>query len=345
MKNIFLLALSFFILTSASQKENFNSIFDNYYNEAKGRGNGVCVIILKGSDTLFSRSQGDIQATTVIPIASASKWLSATVIMALVDDGKLSLDDSIGKFLPNLSAEKRGLTFRHCFSHSSGMPGKNFMAKGLNNRNISMDDCVKDIDANFHPEHKQGEAFEYGGLSMQLAGHAAEIAGGMLFSDLLKKYVTDPLDMKNTSFNPASSATTNPMIAGGIKSCANDYLHFLQMLLNKGMYNGKRILSEKSLNEMLKNEIPENALIIKSPFDNSNNATLKNEKARYGIGNWCEIYDPATGIPDLSSSPGLFGFTPWYDEKHGIIGVISVLSSYQKGGGLYVAMREEADKE
>lgn len=345
MKKIFLVAFPFLLLVSATRPETFNSLFDHYYNEAKGSGNGLCVMILKGNDTLFSRSQGKIFPSKIIPIASATKWLSATVIMALVDQGKLSLDDSLGKYLPNLSAEKKVLTIRHCFSHTAGLPGASFMAKGLNNRKVSMQQCVELIDANYHLEHKQGEAFEYGGLGMQLVGRCAEVASGMTFSDLLKKYVTDPLEMPNTAFKQPSSTTSNPLIAGGAESCANDYLHFLQMLANKGMYHNKRILSEKSWNEMLKNQVPENATVINSPFDKSTNETLKNENARYGIGNWCEIYNHQTGIPELSSCPGLFGFTPWYDEKHGVIGVISVVSSYQKAGGLYVGLREAAAEE
>src|SRR6202008_1923882 len=65
---------------------------------------------------------GDYSLESRQPIASCSKWLSAALVMSFVDEGRLSLSDTVGRFLPVLSEHgKGGITVRECLSHLTGI--------------------------------------------------------------------------------------------------------------------------------------------------------------------------------------------------------------------------------
>jgi D-alanyl-D-alanine carboxypeptidase len=92
---------------------------------------GVSVAIVRGGrDTLVLRGYGvadvenDVPATpeTVYPIASVTKQFTAAAVMLLVQEKRLSLDDPIGRHLPELPAEWRGVRIRQLLNHTSGVP-------------------------------------------------------------------------------------------------------------------------------------------------------------------------------------------------------------------------------
>src|SRR5690606_19508230 len=93
--------------------------------------------------------------------------------------------------------------------------------------------------------------FSYGGLSMQVAGAAAEVATGEDYIDLFAERLTTPLGMTNTRFVLASDS--NPRVAGGVESTASDFSRFMDMLANDGVdrFTGTRILSSAAVKEML----------------------------------------------------------------------------------------------
>jgi len=106
----------------------------------------------------------------------------------------------------------------------------------------------------------------------------------------------------------------NPAIAGGARSTANEYTNFLIMLVNRGTFNGKRVLSEKAVLEMEKNQSG-NVVIGHSPYPNKPPFNpYKNDVIRYGIGCWRDVVNP-TDQADEVSSPGLFGAHPWIAPK------------------------------
>lgn len=139
--------------------------------------------------------------------------------------------------------------------------------------------------------HQPGEKFTYG-LNTDLLGYLVEVVSGMSFDVFLKKRIFDPLGMKDTWFYlPADKQnrlatlyteddnkhlkkaeetmningifyTNYPNMngtyfsgGGGLASTAYDYAIFMQMLLNNGVYNGKRILSRNTIRMMTTNQI------------------------------------------------------------------------------------------
>jgi CubicO group peptidase (beta-lactamase class C family) len=81
---------------------------------------------------------------------------------------------------------------------------------------------------------------------MHVGGRIAEIVSGKSWNELLVERIATPLGMSNTDFF-AYGPTGDPRPAGDARSSTDDYARFLQMILQRGHFDGKRILSEASV--------------------------------------------------------------------------------------------------
>jgi CubicO group peptidase (beta-lactamase class C family) len=269
---------------------------------------GAGVLVLRGGEVLHEAYFGEYKADTVVPIASSSKWLSGAVIMALVDEKVLDLDKPIGEYLPELPEDKRKLTIRRLFSHTSGMPSDVASAE---NWLITMEEAGKRLGA-AKLEAEPGAEFRYGQAGMQLAAVVACRVTGKSWGELFEAKVAGPCGMKSTKFGRFGLAK-NPLVAGGASSTMRDYGNFLTMVAGKGVYQGKRVLSEQAVAEMLKDQTGKAKMVSASL-----SRMLHSEG--YGIGNWVDRKGK-DGKPVANSSPGAFGFVPWVDAERGIAGV------------------------
>jgi len=105
-----------------------------------------------------------------------------------------------------------------------------------------------------------------------------------------------PLGMAGTNYD-VPGPTQNPQLAVGLRSSALDYSHFLEMLLARGTFEGREVLSPDLVSEMLRDQTREVTARSRQP---------------YALGAWCTL-DPETGEPVSLSSPGALGFYPWID--------------------------------
>lgn len=244
---------------------------------------------------------GDYTMMTRQPIASCSKWLSAALIMTFVDEGKLRLSDTVGKYLPVLSAHGKGnITISQCLSHQTGINEPPLDENLRDRRKIgSMDGVIRSI-ADMPMEGQPGKVFHYSSAGLQIAGAVIEKMGGESFEDLFAERIARPLNMKNTDFGHGPVA----MPAGGAGSTPEDYLNFLIMIYQKGMFEGRRVLSEKSIAEMQVDRITPDIRVAYSP--------VPTESIGYGYGEWVVRPDGRT-----VTSPGLFGSIPWVDNDRG----------------------------
>ncbi|MDE3253954.1 MAG: beta-lactamase family protein [Bacteroidota bacterium] len=276
----------------------------------------------------------DFTADTRLPIASCSKWYSAALVMRFVDEGSLQLSDTVGKFLPVLSRHGKGnITIGQCLSHMTGIqsPPLKENLKEMREAN-SMDDAIAEI-ADMPMEGEPGKVFHYSNTGLQIAGAVLEKISGKSFETLFAEKIAWPLSMKHTDFGNGKVA----LPAGGAYSTPNDYMNFLIMILNKGEFNGKRILSEKAVADMQVNRITPGVKIAYSPAEAGNFG--------YGYGEWVMESSGTTHISTAVTSPGLFGSFPWVDNEKKYCGFL--MTFYLKNDGRnarYLELKKLVDK-
>jgi len=293
-------------------------------------GGSANLLLIRNGKTIYRKSFGKFTPDTVVPIASASKWISAGVIMRLVEKGTLSLEDPVSKYFPDAPADKGGITLRQLFAFTGGFPFQNSCMN--DHTTMTLDRCAHEI-LRAPLQIPAGTGFVYSGASMMVGGRMAEIASGKDWNTLFQQEIAGPLGMNSTRFEPI-----NPRVPGGARSNMDDYGKFLAMILNHGVHNGKQILTEKTLIEMRTDQsggVP----IRFSP--NSVFASLDPEipKTRYGIGEWLDRVDEKGRGIEVSST-GAFGYVPWIDLKYNLAGVLLVESTYQKSTPVYLELKK-----
>lgn len=272
---------------------------------------GAGLRVWRNGTVLYDRYFGIYSAETTVPIASCSKWLSAAVLMTLVDEGRISLDAPISTYLPQFTGDKAGLKIRQMFSHSSGLMDPT--PEGRWDYAITMADYADRMAGDLGViRNAPGAEVRYGSGSMQVVGAAMEKVTGKAFNDLFLERIARPCGMTLTTF-ARQAANRNPLLAGGAVSSQPDYSRFLEMIARKGMANGKRVISEASVHEMQR--------------DQTGTAPLKGASAdrmgrlsHYGLGEWVDSQDVA-GRTRQVSSPGAFGARPWINLDRDLYGV------------------------
>ncbi len=277
---------------------------------------GSSIRLARDGKVQMENHYGNYAAGTRVPIASASKWLSALVIARLVEKNQMQWQDTVGKWMPDAPVDKRNITLTQLFSHTSGLPG-NETTGCLSNRFITLDNCARQI-LNLTLESTPGSSFSYGGNSMQVAGRLAEIASGKNWNQLFYDELVVPLGLTATDFATSSTQdgyvwVGNPRIAGGVRSTQSDYGRVLDVLLAGGMNASESYLGADTLAFMAYNHAA-GKVVLNTPSP---------ETAGYGVGQWVEAVD-YRGITSRVSSPGAFGTTPWVDWGSGSNGIILV---------------------
>lgn len=296
---------------------------------------GCALVLIQDDKVVYRKSFGRFEPDRVVPIASASKWLSGALLLTLVDEGKLSLDDSVSKYIPEFGSDKSKITIRHLFAHTSGLPPE---ARCRNDKHTTLGRCANEI-ARIKLRAAPGEEFFYGGVSMHVGGRIAEIVSGKSWNDLFVERIASSLGMAQTDFF-AYGSTQNPRPAGDARSSADDYGRFLQMILQRGSSNGKQILSPASIVEMHKDQTG-GALIAYTIYEKHAARDPSLLLARYGVGVWREKVDDASPRLREASSQGALGFTPWVDVERNLAGVLSVQSSFSRVMPVYLELKQE----
>jgi len=288
----------------------------------------------------------DFNTDTKQRIASCSKWLTAALTMTFVDEGKLNLEDTIGKFLPVMTMHKKGnIKVWQCLSHLTGIkqigvaatmngsdddngdevPKKMSLKEKLeklatkkDNGWNTMQEAIDSI-ANAPMEGEPAKTFHYGNAGLQIIAAILEKISNKDFETLFQERIAKLLQMKNTDFGNVKV----PLAAGGAYSTPSDYLNFLQMILNEGTFNGKQIISNNSIIEMQKNRVAKDAKVVYSPAEAGNWG--------YGFGEW--VMDDATGNKRSKAitSPGLFGTFPWVDNEKKYCAILFTFNIKSKG--------------
>ena len=161
---------------------------------------GVAVAVMRNGAIILSKGYGlanvehqvPVTPQTIFQSGSMGKQFTATAIMMLVEDGKLSLDDSITKYLTGAPAEWQKITVRHLLTHTGGMT--DYPSDFDFRRDYTEDELLertKKVPLAFQP----GEKWSYSNLGYLTLGILIHKVSGQFYGDFLRDRVFKPLEM------------------------------------------------------------------------------------------------------------------------------------------------------
>jgi CubicO group peptidase (beta-lactamase class C family) len=294
-----------------SATAGFQSVDTAMQRRVRDRGGGAAVVV-HDRTVLFHRSYRGFHPTTVIPIASASKWLTAATLMTLVDEGRLTLDDPVSRFLPAFTGPKASVTIRSLLSHTSGLPDS--LCAGDDTTTLRA--CVDQTAAGEQPT--TARAFQYSAVGYLVAGRIIEVLTGQSFEQAFEDRIAKPVGMRRTRFDGTERPKShNPNPAASAVSTVDDYARFLDMLVHDGTSGTRQVLTPASVLEIERDQV--------RGLDTSHDAAVAITRIpTYGLGVWRDVTDPSDGTVIVSGN-GALGFYPWIDRSHenyGIVGVV-----------------------
>jgi len=158
------------------------------------------IVFQKSYGIANEKSQQAVNDSTIFELASISKQFTAMGIVLLEKAGKLSYDDEVAKYVPELKAYE-GVTIHHLLNHTSGLPDYMDLADRHWDKShiVTNEDILKLYDehqpkANFLPNEK----WEYSNMGYLVLASIIERVSGQKFSDYLQQKVFQPLGMKHT---------------------------------------------------------------------------------------------------------------------------------------------------
>lgn len=241
-----------------------------------GRANKIHYLKAFGSEIIEPIKEA-AETNTLFDIASLSKPVAtATAVMILLDDGKVSLDDKVAAYLPAFGCNgKEDAQIKHLLTHTSGLPAYTNADTLKKQFESPCPDKVIEKICSLEAVNPPGEGYRYSCLGYIILAKIVEIISGKTIDTFAKENIFEPLGMVDTTYNPADSlkdriAATqivdedeNPLrgtvhdplarlMAGvsgnaGVFSTAHDLSVFCRMLLAGGTHEGKTILSPKAV--------------------------------------------------------------------------------------------------
>jgi CubicO group peptidase (beta-lactamase class C family) len=320
--------------------------------EAKQISGAVTLVAHNGKIVhLEAVGEADINAhrpmtkETLFGVASMTKPITATGVMILQDDKKLSIDDPVSKYIPQFKDARLGegrpqreITIRDCLTHTSGLSGDQAVVESLEK---TAEELAK-RPLKFEP----GTKWEYS-PGLNVCGRVVEVVSGQSFEDFLATRIFKPLQMTSSTFDltperkktlallykpgedkqsivavdPQFSPSLTPGAgtpsygpSGGLYSTAADMARFYQMVLNGGALDGARILSKEAAHQMTTIHTGE----LEVGFTPGNG---------WGLG-FCIVREPQ-GVTKMLS-PGTFGHggawgtQGWVDPQRDTIFVLMI---------------------
>jgi len=253
---------------------------------------GAIVVVGRGNRVYYQKAFGHRALTpvpepmtldTVFDLASLTKVVATTTaVMALVEDGKIRLNDRVATHIPGFERYGKGdITVRHLLTHVSGLRPDLDMTLEFSGYDEGISRAIEEI-----PTSPPSERFVYSDINFFLLGEIVHRVSGQTLDTFVHDRIFTPLGMRETRFNPPVSLTsriapTEPCtpkgwpcnrpganmlrgvvhdptarrmdgVAGhaGLFSTAADLSVFCRMLLNGGRYGKARVLSPLTVAKM-----------------------------------------------------------------------------------------------
>lgn len=260
---IFLLSFVLNVSALAQGSASFEEKLQPYLEESLPANSipNASVIVVNPDKTIYVYNKGNnIDSDEQFIIGSMSKSFTALAIMQLVEQGLIDLDAPISDYLPKDTIPTdiaTKVTVKQLLNQDSGI-------------HAYYSDDIKKL-------YTQGE-FYYSNANFSLAGEIVEAVSEIQYGDYVQKNIFEPLNMNNSTASvemidkgegiaqgyrvffgfpvPSKLAWNKKMIPHGyIVSTANDMGNYLQMWLNNGEYNGKRIISQTSIDQIFEKAV------------------------------------------------------------------------------------------
>lgn len=243
--------LIFLLLFQLSRAQSFADPTLQFERSGKELGSHAVLAIIQPGKPVYIKTIGEFTAKDQAPLGSISQWLTTALVLSYVDAGKISLDDKVSQYIPLFTKYAKGyITIRDCLTHFSGIEAEPIKMSSFENQSKfgSLQEEAESFATKREIKANPSTEFYFSQVGLNLAARVLEVITRRGFEQLMAEKITRPLMMRSTSFS--SFGAVNP--SGGAVGSANDLSNFLTMLLNKGMFNGKRILSEAAIAEMQK---------------------------------------------------------------------------------------------
>jgi CubicO group peptidase (beta-lactamase class C family) len=290
-------------------------------------------------------------------IASMSKPVTAVAVAMLADEGKLSFDDPVGKYLPEfgdmwvageqteqqrlLVKAARPVTLRDLLTHTSGLG--EYRVTDPHWTLAAMSKVLAREPLRFQP----GTRWSYSTAGMDVAGRVVEVASGTLYAQFLQKRLFDPLGMKDTTFwiSPSQKKRfvqcyIRDAQSGKLRPATNTYMyggavtdHERPPLGGAGLFSTAEDVAK--FYQMMLNHGTANGRRILKPETVAEMTRKQTGDLRarpgmpWGLG-FCVVEDPAQMEANATLSPGTFGHggafgtQSWADPARGIIYVLMI---------------------
>jgi CubicO group peptidase (beta-lactamase class C family) len=306
------------------------------------------VIHLEASGNAVLNPSEAMRKDSIFWIASMSKPVLATLLLMLQDEGLLSVDDPVEKYLPEFKQLKTvdgkpaRVTIRHLLTHTSGM-GEITGQQAHDCKTLA---AVIPLYVAQPVRFTPGSKWVYCQSGINTGGRIAEVVTGEPLDRLLQRRLFEPLGMKDTTFylteeqlprlarsyrrtakgeleaaeigflngQSPTSRDRFPAPNGGLFSTASDYARFCQMILRGGEWGGRRFLKPASVKLMTTIQTDG----LKTGFTEGNG---------WGLG-WCVVREPQGITAMLSRGTfghgGVYGTQAWIDPRRKLISILMV---------------------
>ncbi len=207
MKKLFLLFVILSTLQFFPQTIDKNIVDNIVVKSLPIDGPGGSLLIMRNGKIEYEKAYGfaDVEnkipntVSTVFQIGSVSKEMTAAAILMLVEQGKLSLDDTLTKFIPDFIEPANKVTIKNLLIHNSGIPNYTEIQDppfSWESKN-SLEDIINLI-KNRNFEFQPGEKFKYDNSGYAILAYIIEKVSGLSFSQFMKQNIFLPLGMKHT---------------------------------------------------------------------------------------------------------------------------------------------------
>ncbi len=238
----------------------------DFINSGVGTAYPCAAVAIGKKGKIFAREFFSVDEDTLFDLASLSKLVSTTAIaLKFIENGKLSLDDNIGKFL-DYTGNFADCKIKHLLTHTSGISAW----LPLFNMQIETSDVIKTI-LDSEKSYETGSNVAYSCMGYIVLGKILEKVGKDTLDNLARDYVFSPLKMVNACYNPNENipcaatewysgkvhdenAYALDGIAGnaGVFATLDDVILFAKMCSSEG----ENFISKELFNLAIKNHTP-----------------------------------------------------------------------------------------